>query len=98
MDPVNPWIMGAWIAVHVGAIVIAWGTRLAIGSRVESVLQLAFLAALAAVGISAAVGHHLQLTLWAPSIATLIVMVLMAVVDLRRTHEPAHAVYHAPSR
>jgi hypothetical protein len=98
MDPLSLCTVIAWVALHVGAILIAWGTRVAIGSRAEVMLQLAFFAIMGAVGLAAAVCHALELGLWAPSVGTLILMVLTAVVDFRRTHEPAQIAHHATRR
>ena len=98
MDPIYLCAAAAWITLHLGAITAAWGTRVSIGSRAEVVFQLAFFASMSAVGIAAAICHHLELGLWAPSVGTLILMVLTAVVDFRRTHEPAHLVYHVSRR
>ena len=98
MDSVYLCAAGGWIALHLGALAAAWGTRVAIGSRAEILLQLAFYASMAAVGMAALICHRLELGLWAPSVGTLIVMVLTAVVDFRRTHEPAHAAHYVSGR
>lgn len=98
MDPISPWPVAAWVAMHVGAIAAAWATRLAVGSRAEGVFQILFFGAMAGVGLAAGVGHYLELHLWAPSVGTLITMVLTAVVDFRRTCEPAHVAYHVAGR
>jgi hypothetical protein len=86
--------VAAYVVLHFGAIASAWGTRLAVGSRVESIMQLAFLVALAAIGFSTWFCHEHDLGLGIPSGMTLIAMVLMAVTDMRRTHEPHHHRHH----
>ncbi|HMP08456.1 MAG TPA: hypothetical protein PJ982_19070 [Lacipirellulaceae bacterium] len=90
MAPVAPTLFVAFIAFHLCALGCAWGTRLAIGSRYEGLVQLVFLAALGAVGLVAWTSHLFTPGMGIPSGATLIVMVLMAVGDFRRTHEPLH--------
>jgi hypothetical protein len=57
----------------------------------ESVLQLAFLAAMAIVGGAALVGRQIDIDVWPASAVTLMVMVIMAVIDVRRVGETAHA-------
>jgi hypothetical protein len=79
------------VALHFAAVVTAWGTRVAAGSRAEGFLQLVFLASMAGVGLSAWYCHGHDLGLGIPSGLTLTAMVLTAVTDFRRTHEPAHA-------
>ena len=87
--------VAAYVALHFGAIASAWCTRVFVGSRVESLMQLAFLVALGAIGFSTWFCHEHDLGLGIPSGMTFIVMVLMAVVDVRRTHEPHHHRHHA---
>jgi hypothetical protein len=97
MASVAPALFVAFLALHLCAVGCAWGTRLAIGSRYEGLVQLTFLTALAAVGLVAWTSHRFEPGLGIPSGATLIVMVLMAVGDFRRTHEPMHGA-HATGR
>jgi hypothetical protein len=97
MAPVATPLLFAFLALHITALACAWGTRLSMGTRIEGFVQLAFLFALAAVGLVAWTGHRLEPGLGLPSGATLIVMVLMAVGDFRRTHEPTHGS-HASNR
>ena len=92
MAPLASPVLFAFIAFHLAALACAWATRLAIGSRVEGVVQLAFFAALAAVGFVTWSSHQLDPGLGIPSGATLVAMVLMAVSDFRRTHEPIQHV------
>jgi hypothetical protein len=80
----------ALLGLHVGAIACAWATRVAIGSRAEGAIQLVFLGAMAAVGFTAWCSYRQVFGLGIPSGVTLIGMVLMAVTDFRRTHEPGH--------
>lgn len=84
-----------WIILHIGALASAWGTRMASGSRIEPLIQLAFFAAMAAVGGAAWVCRQEEVGLWIPSAMTLVGMVITAVVDFRRTHEPLHTLYVA---
>jgi hypothetical protein len=94
MEPISTPALSAWILVHVGALTIAWGTRLATGSRFELLSQLGFFLAMACVGGVACCFSQLELGLSVPSGVTLVGMVLMAVVDLRPTHEPASRLQH----
>ena len=82
----------AFVALHITAVASAWGTRVAAGSRAEGCIQLTCLLSMAGLGISAWCCHGQQeLGLGVPSGLTLIVVVLTAVTDFRRTHEPSHA-------
>jgi hypothetical protein len=94
MAPVATPVLCAYIAFHLAALACAWGTRLAIDTRIEGLVQVAFFGALAAVGLVTWTSHLLEPGFGIPSGVTLVVMVLMAVIDFRRTHEPAHG-YHA---
>jgi hypothetical protein len=80
-----------WVLLHIGALVLALGTRIAIGSRVEAAMQLGFFLAMAALGVTAWVCRHLEMSLWMISAVTLMVMVLTAVTDFRRHSEPVFA-------
>jgi hypothetical protein len=93
MESVPTAVIVSWIAIHLGAIACAWGTRLSAGSRAETVMQVLFFAALLLVGLSACICQHLDHGLWVPSSLTLIVMVLTAVSDFRRTYEPLQALH-----
>ncbi len=90
MHLVSAWPITAFLALHLGAIACAVGTRVAAGSRFEFVFQFLFLAALVAVGVSTWCCHSEVLGIGIPSGITLIAMVLLAVTDLCRTHEPIH--------
>ena len=90
MGPISTCALFGILALHVGATACAWGTRIAVNSRAEAPIQLLFLLAMAAVGFTAWHGHRHELGLGIPSGMTLIAMVVMAVSDFRRTHEPAH--------
>ncbi len=81
----------AFVALHVLAVASAWGTRVAAGSRAEGCIQLTCLLSMAGLGISAWYGHGDDLGLGILSGLTLVVVVLTAVTDFRRTHEPAYA-------
>ena len=93
MAPAATSLLSAFIAFHVAALALAWGTRLAIGSKAESVVQTTFLVALAIVGFVAWSSHRIEPGLGIPSGATLVAMVLVAVGDFRRTHDPAHGTH-----
>ena len=54
-------------------------------------MQLAFLAAMAVVGGAALVGRQIDIDVWPASAVTLMAMVIMAVIDLRRAGETAQA-------
>jgi len=79
-----------FLALHLGAIACACGTRVAAGSRCERSFQLLFLLALGAVGMATWYCRSASLGLGIPSGMTLLAMVLVAVTDFRRTHESAH--------
>jgi len=89
MIPESVLAIAAFMLLHVGGIACAVGTRIATGSRAESAVQLVFLFAMGAVGLAAWCCRQHDLGLAIPSQLTLITMVVLAVVDLRRTHEPA---------
>lgn len=95
MESVPTPVIVGWIAIHLGAIACAWGTRLSAGSRAESVMQVLFFTALAVIGVSALICQQLEHGLWVPSGITLMAMVLTAVSDFRRTYEPLQAVHRA---
>lgn len=83
MDAEIGWII-AWIALHIGGLATAYGTRVAVGSRLEGLIQLAFYAALLMIG---AVIWACQQTLtgaWGLSAVTLVAMVITAVADFRK--------------
>jgi hypothetical protein len=88
LDLISAYAILGWTTLHVGALGTAWGTRLAADSRFEAAAQLACFLAMTAVGGAAWLCRLLDVSLWIPSGITLVVMVLMAVVDFRRTHEP----------
>lgn len=95
MDPFSHLALLGWFTLHIGALAAAWGTRLAAGSRLEWLVQLSFFVAMAAVGASAWVGHRLELGMGLPSAITLMLMVLTAVVDCRRSQETTPATRSA---
>lgn len=80
--------------LHILALVLAWTTRLATGSRHEAISQLACFAAMAGVGAAGCFCCQIELGFSVPSGVTLVAMVLMAVVDFRPTQEPAGRVQH----
>jgi hypothetical protein len=85
-----------WVSIHAGGLLIAWGTRVAAGSRCEIPMQLACFLAMTAIGGSAWVCGQLGLGFWIPSGITLIAMVLTAVLDFHPSHE-LHPAIHAPA-
>ena len=50
MESASAGVVVAWVTLHALALTSAWGTRVATGSRMEFIMQLAFLAAMAGVG------------------------------------------------
>ena len=59
-------------------------------------MRFVFFTLLAVVGLTAWCCQHLEFGFWFPSGLTLVAMVLTAVTDFRRTHEPAptaHAIF-----
>jgi hypothetical protein len=91
MESASAGVVIVWVTLHALALASAWGTRVATGSRMESVLQLAFLAAMAMVGGAALIGRQIDIDVWPASAVTLMVMVIMAVIDVRRAGETVHA-------
>jgi hypothetical protein len=87
--------IAGFLALHLGAIACAIGTRVAARSRFESLFHVLFVLALAAVGTATWLGHVDDRGSGIPSGITLIVMVLVAVIDFSRTHEPAHPHHFA---
>ncbi len=87
LDPAPTFLFVGWLLLHISALVAAWGTRVAAGSRLEVPVQLACFLAMSAVGMAAWIGHHHESSLSILSGITLVAMVVTAVVDFRRTHE-----------
>lgn len=87
MDGAAPWIAG-WILLHVGGLALAWGTRIGSGARAEPFVQLAFMAAMAAIAATAMICHHQGSGITMPSGVTLVVMVVAAVSDIGRRPLP----------
>jgi hypothetical protein len=81
----------ALVVLHVGAVAAAWATRVSAGSRAEGFVRFAFISGMVAVGFCAWSSHQLDSGLGLPSGMTVVAMMLLAVVDLRRTHDPDHA-------
>jgi hypothetical protein len=80
----------AFVALHVGAVAAAWGVRVLAGSRVEGLMHFAFLLGMFGVGCCAWYYHEAESGIGLLSGTTIVAMVILAIVDLRRTHEPAH--------
>jgi hypothetical protein len=89
MDSLSVGGLSGLISLHAFALAVAWGTRLASGSRVESLMQFGFLLAMFGVAACALFTCQIELGLSMPSGVTLVIMVLAAVADFRPTQEPA---------
>lgn len=89
MEPISVQALAGLILLHLAALAIAWGTRLATGSRVEGISQLSFFVAMFGIAMSACFCCQIELGFSVPSGVTLMVMVLTAVADFRPTQEPA---------
>jgi hypothetical protein len=90
MDLGSAWATNGFLALHLGAIACACGTRVAVGSRCERSFQFLFLLALGVMGMATWFCRSASLGLGIPSGMTLVAMILVAVTDFRRTHESAH--------
>jgi len=86
MDAENGWIV-AWIALHIGGLATAYGTRVAVGSWLEGLIQLAFYAALLMIGAAIWVCQQTITGAWGLSAMTLSAMVITSVADFRRLGE-----------
>ncbi len=94
MDPISIPALAVWIGVHATGLFVAWITRLASGSRLETIAQFGFFTAMGVVGVTACFCCQFQLSFSVPSGITLVVMVLLAIVDFRPTHEPVGRMQH----
>jgi hypothetical protein len=92
MNHVAIWAAAGWLLLHVAALVVAWGMRVAVGTRYEAACQHGFLLAMAAIGVLACVSCRLGSGWWVSSSIALVVMVLLAGADLRRPAE-RHPIY-----
>jgi hypothetical protein len=90
MDATYAWIVCAWIALHLAALAAAYGTRVAAGSRHENLAQFVCFAAMAIIGLAVWISQQTQAGAWGLSAATLMGMVLTAVVDFRKLHDSHH--------
>ena len=86
MEAESTWI-AAWVALHIVALAVAYGTRVAAGSCLESVAQVAFFATLLMMGLAIWICQQAQAGAWGLSAVTLIAMILTAVVDFRKLGE-----------
>jgi hypothetical protein len=89
MNPVSVGALAGWITLHVGALTLAWATRVSLGSRLEPAMQASFFSMMAALGAAAWICRQIEIEIWPASAVTLIGMVLMAVIDLRRVGDAA---------
>jgi hypothetical protein len=89
MESVSLCAIALWLLLHLGALTLAWATRVATGSRLEPAMQAGFFATMAVLGIAAWVGRETDIEVWPASAVTLMGMVLTAVIDFRRVGEPA---------
>ena len=83
MDAAHGWII-AWIALHIGGLATAYGTRVAAGSWLEGLIQIAFYAAMLLIGAAIWACQQTLAGAWGLSAVTLIAMVLTAVADFRK--------------
>jgi hypothetical protein len=86
MEAENTWIV-VWVALHIAALAVAYGTRVAAGSRLEGLTQIAFYGAMLMIGLAIWACQQVQAGAWGLSSVTLIAMVLTAVVDFRKLGE-----------
>jgi hypothetical protein len=86
MEAENTWI-AVWVALHIGALAAAYGTRVAAGSRVEGLTQAVFYAAMLMVGLAIWACQQVHAGAWGLSAVTLIAMVVTAVVDFEKLGE-----------
>lgn len=93
MEPVSQLLVIGWIVLHVAALASACITRIAVGSCVETLAQICFYAAMAAIGVAMWISQQLEVG-WTWSAITFMAMVLTAVIDFRRVNEPARASLH----
>jgi uncharacterized membrane protein len=91
MESASAGVVVGWLVLHALALALAWGTRVVTGSRMEIAMQLAYFVVMAAIGGAAMVGQRVDIEIWPVSAVILMAMVLMAVIDLRRAGETAHA-------
>ena len=86
MEAENTWIV-VWVALHITALAVAYGTRVAAGSCLEILSQFVFFAAMLMVALAILACQQVHAGAWGLSAVTLIGMVLTAVVDFRRLGE-----------
>jgi hypothetical protein len=84
------WFVFGWIALHVLSFAWACGTRIAAGSRVETLAHIGFYVALASIGAATFIGQKVEVG-WLWSAMTFMAMVITAVIDFRHVGESAHA-------
>jgi hypothetical protein len=94
MEAETSWI-AVWIALHVAALGVAYGTRVAAGSCLELVSQCVFFATMLVMGTTVWMCQQAHAGAWGLSAVTLIAMVITAVVDFHRLgdHRSAHQMY-----
>ncbi len=86
MEAESTWIV-VWVAFHLAALAVAYGTRVAAGSCLEGLTQVVFYATMLLMGLAIWVCQQTHEGTWGLSAVTLIAMVLTAVVDFRRLGE-----------
>lgn len=91
MEQLTSGIAIGWVTLHVAALVAAAATRVVQGSRFEFPSQIAFFAAMAAVSFTISLCHLVDDRSWMMSAVTLMAMVVIAVVDLRRSGDAFQA-------
>jgi hypothetical protein len=91
MDATSLGLVVGWLVLHAGALLWAWATRIALGTRLEVPMQIGFFVAMSGVAGAAWVSKQLDLAIWIVSAVTLMAMVLTAVIDFRRLGEPVES-------
>jgi hypothetical protein len=86
MEAETTWI-AVWIALHIAALGVAYGTRVAAGSSLELLSQFVFFATMLLMGVTVWLCQQSHAGAWGLSAVTLIAMVITAVVDFRRLGE-----------
>jgi hypothetical protein len=86
MEAETAWIV-VWVALHIAALAVAYGTRVAAGSCLEILSQFVFFAAMLMVALAIWACQQAHAGAWGLSAITLIGMVLTAVVDFRKLGE-----------
>ncbi|MCH2115877.1 MAG: hypothetical protein MK171_13330 [Pirellulales bacterium] len=73
----------AWTMIHLAGLAASWFVRLQSSSRFEGLTKACFFFCLFGVSLTTLVGQVCCFELWHLSAATLVTMILLAVVDFR---------------